>query len=516
MKFYIGVSKKEWESQLEKVLSETYGEENEFDKKISHIQIKGRLLNPNPSMFILDSVRISPDLIQEENRSLHQIHYLNLTGHPVVFDDHIQVYENIEELLAYFNEITNVDDNMEDLDSFYSDFTGDEDISFEDEDNDESNEDSEECNVFFSDSGFEQEQQGHELPLEMGELEKESETPKVVEAKMEQGTVIDENEKEDEMLFSGIELKKATSSPSTVQAESNGAPEEQVTKSPSDEYSDRAALIRKQAFLHPTWNQNKTIGVWSPLHRSGVTTFVMNFAIFLAKFRVQTAVLEALNDFQLLKSNLLRFTEQPDSWVSYAQALSNSDISPLSVKWIFQNVHWIPLDYSDHQLDWNVDMLYHYVNSVKHFDILLLDLPTGVMRDYTFEMLNHIDELWIIVDDNYMQYKSWKDYINTLKKDFKKPFYLISNKHETFSRPNELSTELEVPLLATVPSLHLEVAKNNYERTPLINQQAAFEKVKDSYLELSSHLLGKDFVHSQIPVQQRRILSNLIDWVRKK
>lgn len=109
---------------------------------------------------------------------------------------------------------------------------------------------------------------------------------------------------------------------SDIATENNGTEDE----SKKAFYVKRAADIRKELFSEMKWSQNKTIGVWSPLHRLGTTTFIINFAIYLGRMKVNTTVIESLTKYQMLNTTLTRYKSKPLNWSSYIEALHDSTV----------------------------------------------------------------------------------------------------------------------------------------------------------------------------------------------
>jgi hypothetical protein len=265
-----------------------------------------------------------------------------------------------------------------------------------------------------------------------------------------------------------------------------------------DPLSERAIAIRKGAFSRARWERNRTIGIWSPIHRMGVTSFVFNFSIFLAQYKVPVAVIEALNKHQFLKTLLTRYQSPPRGWHSFVETLYDSKIPPNSVEWVYKGVHWIPLGDYDYHYEWNQELLYHYMNSVKFFDFVFVDLPTGEMQQHTLDTLEHIDEIWILIDDSRSQILSWKKYIHKLLKQYQLSCRLIFNKKYNFSKDEQIARELEITLLTSIPPLHSEFAMNNYKTEPLIEIPAARSKLKQPFEEISKYILGEDFIKDNV------------------
>lgn len=259
----------------------------------------------------------------------------------------------------------------------------------------------------------------------------------------------------------------------------------------------RSRTLQQQLFFQKKWEGNRVIGVWSPLHRSGVTSFVMNFAFYLAEKRIFTVILEGLAKRCTMKDWLLRYSSSPTGWSSYASALQSDDKEPV-VQWNYKNVSFLPLENGDAQLNWTPKTLEMYLTTPNIVDITLVDLETGEMAPYTRDSLNYLDELWIVVDDTFQETLSWKSYIQNLKEQYSIPLYLVFNKQYSFSQDKRLARELELPLLASIPSLHEETMMNYYENKPLYFQKGIQEKVNAAYLALAEHLFhDADFTVSE-------------------
>lgn len=275
----------------------------------------------------------------------------------------------------------------------------------------------------------------------------------------------------------------------------------------------RATFIRKKVFSQASWENNRTIGIWSPLHRMGVSTFVINFALFLSKLHVPTAVVESLTEYQILKTTLKRYGSMPENWVSVVQALQDSTIPVENVKWTYRGVHWLPLDDGDVSLTWDKDILQSYLCNVKYFDIVLVDLPTGDMKPYTLDTLEYIDELWIMVDDSYQQILAWKKYINNIQTDYDLTIKLIFNRHTSISKERNIETGLEIPLLTTLPDLTKFIYLNYYDNKPLIDSNHVFSFLKEPFRCLAIELLGNNYVSTHMKEGYVHRLRELFDSI---
>lgn len=260
----------------------------------------------------------------------------------------------------------------------------------------------------------------------------------------------------------------------------------------------RAADIRKKVFSQASWERNRTIGVWSPLHRMGVSLFVINFALFLSKLHVPTAVVESLTEYQILKTTLKRYGSMPEKWVSFIQAIQNPSIPVENVKWTYRGVHWMPLGDNDASVTWDKEMLQSYLGNVKYFDVVLVDLPAGDMKPYTLDSLEYIDELWIMVDDSYQQILAWKRYIDDIQKKYNLSIKLIFNRHTSSSKQHNLESGLGFPLIATLPDLTKSIYQNYYENRPLIDSNHVYSTLKEPYKNLAVELLGNEYVAAHL------------------
>jgi len=259
-------------------------------------------------------------------------------------------------------------------------------------------------------------------------------------------------------------------------------------------YNERSKNIQRGLFKDKAPDNHRTIGIWSPLHRTGVTSLTMNFSMFLAENRIDVAVVEGITNQFAMKDWLKRYAPIPSNWISCAKAIQ-TDVSAINSKWKYSNIMFLPLDKSDSQYEWNTLSLDAYMNTskVKDIDVTLVDMPTGEMAHYTIDTLEHLDELWIVVDDAIQETLAWKKYITDLKKSTKLPMYIIFNKEYSFSQTKRIEKELAVPMITTIPSLHEETMKNYYEKEPLYYQDEVKELVKVPYTVMATHLFKGDF-----------------------
>ncbi|MDX1807184.1 MAG: hypothetical protein R3267_09180 [Paenisporosarcina sp.] len=273
-------------------------------------------------------------------------------------------------------------------------------------------------------------------------------------------------------------------------------------------YFKRSRNLQKQ-LSKQKWEENRMVGIWSPLHRTGVTSLTIDFAFYLAQNRIYTAVLEGLTEQHSLKDRLKRYTNVPRHWESYAKAIQTDGVANQS-DWTYKNVTFLPLDKEDSKYEWNSMSLESYMTTTKIVDVTLVDLPTGKMASYTMDTLSYLDELWIVVDDAIQETLAWKSYIKEFQQNVDIPISLIFNKTFPFSQSKRLGKELDLPVIATLPSLHEETMKNYYENTPLYFQESVQEKVAPAFYEMATHLFENKF-----EVVQRTQEATQTWWLKK-
>lgn len=230
---------------------------------------------------------------------------------------------------------------------------------------------------------------------------------------------------------------------------------------------ERSILIKKGLFHPIRSKRNHVIGVWSPLQRIGVSTFITTFSCYLGEHHSSVAVLEALNRYQQLYSTLSRWKAIPHDWHSFVEVLLNEDYHPESVVLQSHGVYWFPLGPNDWKYEWNPEIIQYYITNAKYFDVTLIDLPTGEMNEATLDTLEHCSELWIIVDNSYWPILEWSSYIHSLQSRIKIPFYLIHTRTYSFSQPEWLSKQMKIPLLGSLHPIEEQVQQQYIQTAPL-------------------------------------------------
>ena len=240
---------------------------------------------------------------------------------------------------------------------------------------------------------------------------------------------------------------------------------------------------------------NKTIAVWSPIQRSGITTFCINYACFLAENRLFTGVLESLrpHNANILKHIVKRYSALPKNWVSYAQMTHKGVKGDKVATWYYKDALFLPLDDDDSKLNWSYGSLATYVRNSQTMDVTLIDMPSGYLEEYSIETIRLVDELWILIDDTYQEILSWRSYIKELEKNCKVEVKLIFNKEYSFSQKDKISKHLGYPIIASIPAMHEQIMRNYYENETLYYIQPSRSLLYEPFVDLTYNLLGNDF-----------------------
>lgn len=350
----------------------------------------------------------------------------------------------------------------------------------------------------------------------------ETETPvnEIIESKNDLvncSTEVEKNEISDESVNIGcvenVSDSEKSAQPNVSDTEGTYNLNE-YSSTPSEPFTyERTRDIQRKLFTNHKWENHKKIGVWSPLPHMGVTTFIMNFAMFMAEQRIFVGVLEALRKDVLMKHVLKRYASAvPTDWVSYASTVHDTKIDASRANWRYRNVLFMPLDDKDTELKWTTDLLDVYMDAPEVMDVTLVDLPNGEMARYTLDGLNYLEELWIVVDDTFQEITAWRQYIAILTEKYHLKVYLIFNKEYDFSQVERIEQVLNVPVLAKLPAMHYEVMRNYYERVPLFYTEGARAKLQKPFVQLGKHVMGEEFIsfmamHEGVIINEKERLS---------
>lgn len=266
----------------------------------------------------------------------------------------------------------------------------------------------------------------------------------------------------------------------------------------SKEPLDTTQYLQRSLFSFQKIENNKSIALWSPLPRMGVTNFAINFACFLAENRVRACVLEGIRGDNKMKHIMRRYSNVPANWRSYAQNINDvvkqNVNDETTAEWKYRNVLFLPLDDTDANLSWSYGTLEAYFTAPQIMDVILIDLPSGEMSIPTSHALSYINELWVLVDDTFQEIVAWKNYIHYLKQNYNIEVKLIFSETYDFSETKRLAEAMELPLLGELPAMHEHVMRNYYETQPVFyNKKGGRQLLFEPYKKIAEKLLGDDF-----------------------
>ncbi len=291
---------------------------------------------------------------------------------------------------------------------------------------------------------------------------------------------------------------------------------------PSTEYpinishfsTNKIEAMRKQyVYKGKQYPQNKTIAVWSPLHRIGVSSFILNFAIYLQEQKIQTAVIEAMQPPKL-SSVLSRYEPMPVNFRSFIEVFHLEEYELMELdyhktNWQYMGVLWLPIGEKDYVYNWTEDFLEVYFQFFRYHDVILTDLPSGKMTEETEKVLQNIDELWVMVDNSIVDILMWKNYIHQLREKHGISMKLIYNRSFPFSKINSLVNGLELPLIGTIPDLTEEYIRLQYKKKPLISFDEVREKVKENYENLIKAGFQLDSISNSKKIPLKTLIKKL-------
>lgn len=305
------------------------------------------------------------------------------------------------------------------------------------------------------------------------------------------------SEEPDELLLKDEEMEEKTEEPEPLSSKEEKQPSSEELKKIKiqkrmQKYEEKIISLREELNI-PVWKkrqiQSKTIGIWSPLHRIGVTTLTINLALYLASLSIPVAVLEGITKNLKMKS-LLEIYSQKRKWISYNAFLEEDRYKVKDTIWTYKDVNFFPFEEHDLGSKWNEQKIYYFMNGLKFHDILFVDFPTGEMAPYTLESLQYVDELWVVMNNDLLSMVEWKEYMNRTVKP-KATVYGFFLDAYSFNKPKKLVEQMDLPFLSSLPALHEEVIRNYYESIPLIDHEGVYEKVENDLLNILEHFTGE-------------------------
>lgn len=249
-----------------------------------------------------------------------------------------------------------------------------------------------------------------------------------------------------------------------------------------------------------TFKNKKTVGLWAPLS-AGVTTFLIDFALYLQQYDVPLAVVEVPKKNQHHLKILERLESKPDNWVSLIENFYTTSEPNHRSLWMYRGIRWFPLGINDLTFKRDKEFTNNFFFAVKRTKFVMVDLPTGEMDAATLDSLPHLDELWLFVDDDFDRQLDWKDFIfKTLIGKYQLPIKLIhSRSHPIKSRPKDVAEKFNLPLISVLPAMWDLVLANKHEKKPLIDNLIAFKKLEPSFHKLAKELIGEELEEKYKP-----------------
>lgn len=269
---------------------------------------------------------------------------------------------------------------------------------------------------------------------------------------------------------------------------------------------DRYRLIREKTFKQKS-ERNKTIAVWSPSHRIGVSTFVMNFAIYLGKNNVSVNVLGSLTGRPSMEYLLIKWYEEfIFTWSPFLNTLSNYNIpiDRINLKVHEGGVNWIPTKYNkDNDVETlnepEIKQIFpNLINDAKDEDILLVDMHTGEMDYFGEETLKYVDELWIVLDGDKFDVFYNQKYIRSLIEAFDLETKIIFNRDTPLSNREAIANFLKLDYIGSIPELKEVITRcqpkfgSPDNGRPIIETKEGSMLLNGPFSQINNYLFGKE------------------------
>ncbi|MGN7300601.1 hypothetical protein [Ferdinandcohnia sp. SAFN-114] len=243
----------------------------------------------------------------------------------------------------------------------------------------------------------------------------------------------------------------------------------------------------------------KTVALWSPLGQVGITQFIMNFPLYLAKFGIPVAVVEGITKSPKLKTWLNHYTEQPKDWISSLDYRTSKDIHKnmsTNFEWVYKGVKWYPLGEPNETTN-NID-----TDKYKKFLKMFIKTPYltfismenyGSMSKYNLETLKYVDELWLMVSGNYFDYLQYYEYTLDLMKDYPElKLRIIFNQYEHgISYVKQMEEKFNCKITCRIP--YNRDLQRHRKSKPFIEHNEFYEFFKEPFDSAAVQLLGADY-----------------------
>lgn len=232
----------------------------------------------------------------------------------------------------------------------------------------------------------------------------------------------------------------------------------------------------------------KVIGVWSPINRVGVTSFLTNLAVFMANYSISISVLEGVSNTPKLYSYVQKFLKIDERWISLSDYLINPNLTTQHIPLHYKGVTFFPFNRNNYKCFTDNIMNRYYIEGLRFFDLVFLDIPSDPMVKHTLESLKHIDELWILCNNDVYNYNLASKFI-IQKINPKVETKLIFIDQFEFSKPKIIQKMFESDILFEFPSIFEEVAKIQYSNRLFIEDDATFAKLKPGFEHIMNYLI---------------------------
>lgn len=255
--------------------------------------------------------------------------------------------------------------------------------------------------------------------------------------------------------------------------------------------------------------KQQRVGVWSPVHRTGVSTFIQSFAFYMAESRYNIVVMESLTKRYKLLDTLLRFDKKPSSWSSIVNAVHGKTNYSDSL-WVYKGVIFLPLDSSYKKYDWSDDHIERYYKTPKAADLQLIDIPSGELSESEERVFDYIDELWIMADDSYHEFITWKEVIKEYQSKYNLSIKIIFNKTHEYSNSELISNSLSIPILESLPDLYSQVMKNHYLSVPVYYMDDVESQYSENFIRLQDYLSSITKSNEQSVLSRKKLKNRVV------
>lgn len=243
----------------------------------------------------------------------------------------------------------------------------------------------------------------------------------------------------------------------------------------------------------------KIVALWSPIGQVGITQFVINFSLYLAKFGIPVAVVEGITKSPKLKTWLNHYTNQPKDWISALDYRTSKDIHKdmsTNFEWVYKGVKWYPLS-KPNEITNNID-----TDKYNKFLRMFIKTPYltfismenyGSMSKYNLETLKYVDELWLIANGSYSDYLQYYKYTLDILKDYPGlKLRIVFNQYEHgVSYVKQMEEKFRCKINCLIP--YNRDLQRHRKSKPFIEYKEFYEFFKEPFDKAAIQLLGSDY-----------------------